>query len=136
MTASPNAAEVNANAVPDLGVLFVHGIGHQMVGETLVQFGDPLLSWLIKWLRDEAAERAGKEATQLTVEEQARLKLPDVTEALVKTEGSIPAHSYVEIGVTSDNSGQPKRWILAESCWAQAFVPPTFKALAYWGLVV
>jgi len=136
MTTPPDVGEANANAAPDLGVLFVHGIGHQMVGETLVQFGDPLLSWLIKWLRHEAAKRAGKEATQLTVEEQARLKLPDVTEALVKTEGSIPAHSYVEIGVTSDNSGQPKRWILAESSWAQAFVPPTFKALAYWGLVV
>lgn len=132
----PSVAEANANAAPDLGVLFVHGIGHQIVGETLVQFGDPLLSWLIKWLRDEAAERAGKKATQLTLDKQARLKLPEVTEALVKTEGSIPAHSYVEIGVTSDNNGQPKRWILAESCWAQAFVPPTFKALAYWGLVV
>jgi hypothetical protein len=133
---SPSVAEANANAAPDLGVLFVHGIGHQTAGETMVQFGDPLLRWLQEWLvvgfrltRDEAAE---------TKEEFAGLKWGwlDVIEAQVRTQGVAPAHSDVEIGVTSDNNGQPRRWILAESCWADAFVPPTFKALAFWGLVI
>ena len=136
MTASLNVAEANANVAPDLGVLFVHGIGHQVVGETIVKFGDPLLRWLNEWLLDGAAKRAGKKAEDLTLEEIAQLKLLDVTETQVKAEGGIPAHSHVEIGLTEDNNGQARRWILAESCWAEAFVPPTFKALAFWGLVV
>jgi len=37
----------------DLGVLFVHGIGEQRRGETLTQFGEPLLAWIDTWLRRE-----------------------------------------------------------------------------------
>jgi hypothetical protein len=134
----PSVAEANANAAPDLGVLFVHGIGNQIAGQTLVQFGDPLLQWLDEWhssklpdrvvkLRDNLAKTLGKEA--LTPEDIRKLlaepdDLPDappatpsVTEARIKTEGGIPAHAHVKIPVTSDNNGQPKRWILAESCW-------------------
>jgi hypothetical protein len=34
----------------DLGVLFVHGIGEQERGSTLVQFGEPVYRWLDQWL--------------------------------------------------------------------------------------
>ncbi len=33
----------------DLGVLFVHGIGEQQQGSTLVAFGEPLYRWLDRW---------------------------------------------------------------------------------------
>jgi hypothetical protein len=33
-----------------LGVLFVHGIGEQREGETLVAFGEPLIAWLRQWI--------------------------------------------------------------------------------------
>jgi hypothetical protein len=33
-----------------VGVLFVHGIGRQVRGETLVAFGEPLYKWLVRWL--------------------------------------------------------------------------------------
>src|SRR4030095_16904428 len=96
--------------------------------------------WLVvgfRLTRDEAAERTHKRANELTIEERARLRWGwlDVIKAQVRTKRGAPAHTDVEIGVTTDNDGQPTRWILAESCWADAFVPPTFKALAFWGLV-
>jgi hypothetical protein len=156
MTATPDVVATNTNAAaPDLGVLFVHGIGHQITGETVVQFGDPLLRWLDEWLRfspelstDQVAKLAGKKADKLTrddfkiaakavAEEFLRSKhRPSVTEARIRVEGEVPAHTHVEIPVASDNSEVPKRWILAEFCWSNAFVPPTFKALAFWGLVI
>ena len=33
-----------------LGVLFVHGIGTQPRGDTLVRFGEPVVAWLSRWL--------------------------------------------------------------------------------------
>jgi hypothetical protein len=136
MTAAPDVAVANANAAPDLGVLFVHGIGNQITGQTVVQFGDPVLQWLDEWLRfssklppDEVAKLAAKEVNELPHQ-------LNVSEARLRTDGGIPAHTHVEIGVTPDNNGQPQRWIMAESCWANAFVPPSFRALALWGLIV
>jgi hypothetical protein len=136
MTAAPDVAAANSNGAPDLGVLFVHGIGNQMAGQTVVQFGDPVLRWLDEWLRfscklrpDKVAKVAGKEANELT----HRL---NVSQAWLRTDGGIPAHTHMEIGVTSDNHSQPQKWIMAESCWANAFVPPSFRALALWGLIV
>jgi len=32
-----------------LGVLFVHGVGSQKKGETLVQFGEPMAIWIEQW---------------------------------------------------------------------------------------
>jgi hypothetical protein len=34
----------------EIGVLFVHGIGQQRRGETLVEFGEPLHRWVSRWL--------------------------------------------------------------------------------------
>jgi hypothetical protein len=35
-----------------VGILFVHGIGHQRKGETLLRFGEPLFDWLKRWLAE------------------------------------------------------------------------------------
>jgi hypothetical protein len=34
---------------PELGVLFVHGIGQQRSGHTLVSFASALFGWLFRW---------------------------------------------------------------------------------------
>ena len=65
----------------DLGVLFVHGIGRQGTGETLVHFGDPLLRWIDEWFtlgtREEEVARAeaaaGKKLGNFTDEERKSL---------------------------------------------------------------
>lgn len=46
---SPPPAEPPPAARHDLGVLFVHGIGAQRRGETLGEFGRPILQWLEEW---------------------------------------------------------------------------------------
>ena len=134
MTAAPDVAAANANAAPDLGVLFVHGIGNQMAGQTVVQFGDPVLRWLDEWLRfssklppDEVARLAGKEANELTHQ-------LNVSEARLRTNGGIPAHTHVEIGVTPDKNGRPQRWIMAESCWAERTRPAQLQGFSLVGL--
>ena len=35
---------------PCVGILFVHGAGEHAVGDTLVKFGQPLMSWIAGWL--------------------------------------------------------------------------------------
>jgi hypothetical protein len=46
-SASPAADE--PAEMHDLGVLFVHGIGEQQQGSTLVGFGEPIYRWLDRW---------------------------------------------------------------------------------------
>src|SRR5215208_5125076 len=45
-----------------LGILFVHGIGEQPEGETLLGFGEPVLGWLHRWLGREKVADRGKVA--------------------------------------------------------------------------
>jgi hypothetical protein len=139
----------------DLGVLFVHGIGRQGTGETLVHFGDPLLRWIDEWFtlgtREEEVARAeaaaGKKLGNFTDEERKSLAVTlrasssggwvAVGKANVTGEERTPAHAEVELGVLRDGKRQqPNHWLLAESRWADAFVAPTFRDLAFWGLVV
>src|ERR1700750_3160281 len=53
MIASRNTKDIsreyNDVVARDLGILFVHGIGQQRRGETLVEFGEPLAEWLRRW---------------------------------------------------------------------------------------
>lgn len=140
----PNETQTSGEP-PDLGVLFVHGVGHQSTGATLVKFGDPLLRWIDNWFQwgllaemQKAAKAAKKEISQLTKEEIASLSWGacNVNQAWVKCEEGTPAHAEVELLLLRNGATQSNHWLLAESCWANAFVAPTFTALAFWGLVV
>jgi hypothetical protein len=140
----PNETQTSGEP-PDLGVLFVHGVGHQSTGATLVKFGDPLLRWIDNWFQwglaaemQKAAKTASKKESQLTEEEIANLSCgwAKVHEARVKGEEGTPAHAEVELNLLRNGEIQSNRWLFAESCWANAFVAPTFTALAFWGLVV
>jgi hypothetical protein len=111
----------------DLGILFVHGIGQQRQGETLVEFADPLSRWLARWLT------AGLH-TEAAVGEPdgAHVRLAEATLG-----GSEPAHLYMEIdGQTEVPSVTPQRWLLAESWWAETFEPPKTRSLLLWMLLI
>jgi hypothetical protein len=110
----------------DLGVLFVHGIGQQRAGRTLVSFGTALYHWLYRWNCDkETLERAPELSDAILcsadcpgdVDEPAQAKL---------TPRLSPA--------TASEDGEPveARWLLAESWWAEAFAPPRFLDLSRW----
>jgi hypothetical protein len=46
----------------DVGILFLHGIGGQDRGQTLLHFGEPIYDWLKKWV-DSNHRRLGKKVT-------------------------------------------------------------------------
>jgi len=99
----------------DLGILFVHGIGQQRRGETLVNFGEPLQEWLRRWLtRDEGED-------SIVEWQDARLS------AAAETSGAPP---YTR-GIWK-LPNRRCRVLMAECWWADAFGAPSFGELFVW----
>jgi hypothetical protein len=123
----PATAAVTEDPKPELGVLFVHGIGQQRQGETLVKFADPLSRWLARWL-------TGGIHTEAAVgpSDGAHVRLSEAVLA-----GNDPAHLCMEIdGQTDVPSVHGQRWLLAESWWAETFQPPKTTSLLLWMLLI
>lgn len=108
----PNESRVDGSLY-DLGILFVHGIGDQAKGFTLVQFGTPLYEWL--------AERADAVCGSVRI-----------ADAVVMSTSDEPAHSEFRLQV----QGEDRRWLLAEAWWADSFATPRFSDFAQWALGV
>jgi hypothetical protein len=124
----------DADSVPDrlydLGVLFVHGIGQTTQGETLLQFGEPLVA-SIEHL---AAPQHADGLPVRTSVAFAHLKgSPDTS----------PAHAELRVdnfrSVKDEDRGSKmpqSHWLLAEAWWAERFPTPTYRdfALGFWGV--
>jgi hypothetical protein len=93
---------------PDLGVLFIHGIGQQAKGDTLLSFGESLDGWLRRWFKE--SERPIKVVVN-------RMQL----------EGEQPAHGEWILGTEPE-----RRWLMAECLWADVIRTPDFKSLLLW----
>jgi hypothetical protein len=121
----PSAFEQQEQPKPDLGVLFVHGIGEQLQGQTLTRFADPLSSWFTRWLtRDEQVE-PGQDASSGV----------ELTETELVPGERTPAHTLMRV---ADPLGKhaPTTWLLAESWWAETFRPPKTQTLLVWMLTI
>lgn len=94
-----------------LGLLFVHGMGEQERGDTITQMGDALTEWLRRWIRPPG---------NFTIREAT---LREGHETSVGTTGP---SSHVSV-VLTDADGSSQEWLLAESFWAGAFRPATFR---------
>jgi pimeloyl-ACP methyl ester carboxylesterase len=92
----------------DLGILFVHGIGAQQRGDTLLQFGEPLMQSVQQWLGRDALVLSGTDIAPSTSER--------------------PAHTYATV-TTHDAE---RRIFAAESWWAETFHPPHWWPMAAW----
>jgi hypothetical protein len=112
---------------PELGVLFVHGIGEQRQGETLVHFTDPISRWLARWLtsgKDTEAAVGAVDETRVSVGETV-------------LGGAEPAHLTLTVEGAEELSLPGRhRWLLAESWWAETFQPPKTTALLLWMLLI
>lgn len=97
-----------------LGVLFVHGIGQQPKGDTLVRWGEAILAWI------EAAGASGDPATAV-----------EVSAARVTGDDSRAARAEVEV---SRAGAAPERWLFCEAWWATAFATPSFGRLLSWSV--
>jgi hypothetical protein len=113
-TAQEQGDEVTEGAEPmarRIGVLFVHGMGVQRQGDTLRDFGDPLLNWADAWLK-------GHDGTASLTE----CHCPDSITA--------PRHQHAEW--RPRGAQQAVDLVLAESWWAKKFPPPSASQLSPW----
>ncbi|HET9358380.1 MAG TPA: hypothetical protein VFO58_01460 [Vicinamibacterales bacterium] len=101
-----------------LGVLFVHGIGEQPRGDTLLTFSEPLIRCVRGWMEGRDIGSADVVESKLSASQLGSEE---------------PAHAVLEIAVR-DRS--PEKWLLAESWWADEFSRPPFMKLAAWLLTI
>lgn len=92
----------------DLGVLFVHGIGGQKRGDTLLQFGEPLGASMADWLDRRAIAVRNTE--------------------LAEPPSRAPAHTEVRLARRFER----RRLLVAESWWAESFAVPAWWPFAKW----
>lgn len=108
-----------------IGILFVHGIGEQNRGDTLLGFGEPLFRWLCQWLSKGSQELSWHDL---------RLSNTSLSRSLEPAEYR-PA--ITELGIIIP-PGSPDtyqlEWVMAESWWAQDFTPPSAGQLARWAV--
>jgi hypothetical protein len=97
----------------ELGVLFVHGVGNQRQGDTLVRWGEAIDQWVTDWC-------AGSEMPVTVVFRDVHLH----------PSGPEPAHGELRI------VGEPgaSAWVLAEAWWADEVRTPRYRDLAMWGV--
>lgn len=127
-TQAASEAEVRTSPPKaDLAVVFVHGIGQQLQGETLVKFADPISQWLARWVSEGEYTEAHPSAPGME-----GVKLVAATLA-----GDEPAHVELEVtaGTKLPLPGK-QRWLLCESWWAQSFEAPSARALLLWMLLI
>lgn len=104
----------------DLGVLFVHGIGEQARGETLVQFGEPVLDWVRDWvrMRDEPDR-------YIVAPVAARIREP-------LADHGAPAHAEILVGEIKNGADQGQQWLFAEAWWGAQVLPPSIAEFTAW----
>ena len=109
----------------DVGILFVHGMGEQVQGDSVTEMGDALTGWLHRWLAPI---------------ETADFKIRD---AVLRSGGQVlggePDHpiggqAHVSVTITDKSKKPPvkQEWRLAESWWATTFRQATFFELVTW----
>jgi hypothetical protein len=114
-------SQASKSALKTIGVLFVHGIGVQKRGDTLFQCGSAIHNWMQEWI------------SQPSIEEGSNL-VDFLDTSLTQSTSDEPAHSRLIIhkkDLIADRS-----FLLAESCWAEAFHPPRYREFARWALWV
>ena len=119
---------------PRLGVVFVHGIGNQREGETLLGFAEPMVSWIRDWLQNlnlefDRWQRWGQWSDRKEAyKEFGHTYLADTS--LRNGQSDEPAHTMLRLPLLQE------RWLLAEAWWAdEVYAPPT-RRLVLWLAVV
>ncbi len=106
-----------------LGIVFVHGIGSQLRGETLLQWSSPIVRAVSTWARTSPGVIPGDEADVVVRSEVdfAGDSMPYVT---VRVPGVEPAGG--------DGVLEPQTWVMTEAWWAQRVSPPPLGTMIDW----
>src|SRR5262245_53583255 len=120
----------------EIGIMFVHGIGSQTRGETLVNFGEPLYRKLKDWvespfpnedavfnfkIKDEAPDKQG-----------GQVQLIDAFLSPLINEPSLAEPAHVRLSISTKFDCSPVEWVLAECHWATSFPPPPPREVTHW----
>ena len=114
-------ATTRAEAVPTtdpetVGVVFIHGIGSQRAGETLLAWSAPIIRILSAWRRDQ------------------RLTSDPVIRSQVDLTGRTTP--FIELEIAADPSHPaatpPGRWVLTEAWWGSDVEPPGIATMLRW----
>lgn len=108
-----------AHPGPHTGVLFVHGIGQQEPGETLREWGSPI----VRAIADVRFER-GMQADPVV---SARLHPEDGLGLYIELEALGAPSSDECVGPQL-----PAHWVLSEAWWADRVTAPSFSVMASW----
>jgi hypothetical protein len=106
----PDLPACDKSRVPHIGVLFVHGVGYQLRGDTFRAATSPLIQLL----------REGTNA-------YGRAKDPT---RFATTSASWNAQPFAEWEVGEGRTA--RHWVLTEAYWADSFAPPSFSDMVSW----
>jgi hypothetical protein len=134
--AAPEPAAATSAQPPkaDVGVLFVHGIGQPVRGDTLIRFGDPVCRWIKSWL--DGAKPSKSPPNEAAAHSSITFDANDGILRQRMDDGEAPPRATVQFGATVNGVAHNNKWLLAESRWADAFPTTRFQDLAWWGLLV
>jgi len=104
----------------EFGVLFVEGIGSQRPGSAVASLGSALFRWLLQWNKAESLTSPDAPVLGKTVLCAGESGSPE------------PAHLMLEVPLQLSGGQRSAGWLLAESSWADAHIPPRFLELGLW----
>ena len=119
---SRESAELRDADVRKVGILFVHGIGNQSPGETLLSWSAPIIRALAAW-------RESRQPDSLV----GRRDL--VAKAEIDLQGSTLGVVEIDIPGVVEDTGPvhpPQRWVVAEAWWASSVAAPSIEAVLDW----
>lgn len=124
----------------DLGVLFVHGMGDQRKGTTLLHLATPILRFLLDWGNPPRGQgSANTDASRTSMQDTSiggstfthRIRQTDLRERKENPTKTPWPESVVDI---TGPDGVTRTWLLREAWWADTFPTPGFASVAKWGL--
>jgi hypothetical protein len=124
----------------EVGILFVHGIGNQVRGETLVSFGDPIFEVLKERIDTTPPSNSDVIEGELTKSERYGAKRTDKVQLfdaslspVVSSPSAQTEPAYTKFTIASDDPAVgPAEWVMAECHWATAFPPPQSRSVTLW----
>ena len=111
-------SEARESGSPPIGIVFVHGIGSQRPGETLLDWSRPLIRLLSEW----------RTAHGLPPDPVITSDIDFSGASLPTIELDIPAGS---VG-PDDDPAPARRWIMTEAWWASRVQPPSLGTMTSW----
>ncbi len=115
-----------------VGVVFVHGIGSQKPGETLLQWSAPIIKILTQWRGWKPAD----DPTGRTFPDASPQDPGDpVLEAAIDLESPLPTITLRIPSTTFPDRKEPfpeTEWVMTEAWWASKVSPPGLSTMTSW----